>query len=223
MTCILIIAPHPDDETLGCGGTLLRHRDHGDEVHWLVATAMTPEAGYSDEQIKKRSAEMEKVRDHFGFAELHDLSFPPAGTDQVPMKDMVQALASVIDSVSPTTVYVPYGGDVHSDHQMLFRAATSALKSFRAPTVNQILAYETISETDFNSDPREPGFCPNWYVDITSYLPGKLLAMAIYDGEMAEFPFPRSPEAITALAHLRGSQCGCYAAEGFVLLRSIAR
>lgn len=221
MSPVLVVAPHPDDETLGCGGTILKHRQAGHPVHWLIATEMRPEEGFSETKIAERRAELDRVSDHYEFAGRHDLGLPTTRLDEVPLRDIVRVVAGVIGEVQPKVVYLPYPGDAHSDHKVVFSAAGAALKWFRAPGVERILAYETPSETGFDLDPRGDEFRPNWFVSIEGQLEDKLAAMAIYKGEMGTFPFPRSREAITVLAKLRGSQCGAQAAEAFVLLRSI--
>lgn len=221
MSRVLVVAPHPDDETLGCGGTLLRHRAVGDEVHWLIVTAMRPEDGFPEEKIAARREEIERVAGHYGFAGRHELGLPAARLDRLPLAELVQAIGAVVQEVRPERVYLPYAGDAHSDHRVVFEAASAALKWFRAPDVARIFAYETLSETGFNLDPTMPEFRPNWFVDIAGHLEGKCAAMAFYAGESGRFPFPRSEEAITALARLRGSHCGCDAAEAFLLLKGI--
>lgn len=221
MSHILVIAPHPDDETLGCGGTLLKHRNRGDSLHWLIVTGTKEEYGYPLERVEARRSELELVHKHYGFKSREELELPPARLETLPLNSLIQNLSQAIARVSPDVVYLPWPGDVHSDHQIVFQAANAALKWFRMPRVDRILTYETVSETGFNLDPSAIEFRPNWFVDITDYLKGKQQAMSLYHGESAPFPFPRSPESIDAQARIRGALCGCTAAEGFVLLRSI--
>lgn len=219
----LIVAPHPDDELLGCGGTLLRRVDEGGTIAWLLMTAITKEAGWAAEKINKRAAEIERVRKGLKVAphHLYALGFPAAELDRIPMNILVGKISKVFADFQPDEVLLPYPGDVHSDHRVTFEAASACTKWFRYPSIKRVLAYETPSETDFGIDPRDPGFKPNVFVDIGGQLKQKLELMKIYESEMAEFPFPRSPEALEALAVLRGSQAGLDASEAYVLLRQI--
>lgn len=216
---VLVIAPHPDDETLGCGGTILAHKRKGDRVHWLIVTNMSESAGYSQARIDLRRAEIKQVADRYGFEAVHDLGLPPAHLDDLAMSDIVGEFGKVFSSVSPQVVYLPYRGDIHTDHRIVFDAATACIKWFRYPSVSRVLAYETLSETDFSVDPDISGFRPNVFSNIGVDLEEKINIASIYKSEMAEFPFPRSEVALRALAQLRGAASGFHAAEAFILLR----
>lgn len=216
---VLVVAPHPDDETLGCGATLARHIEEGDEVHWMVATQMVAEAGFGMEQIASRERELESVVVHYGFAALHRLGLPAAQADQVPLSRVVAMAKDVVAKVQPHIVYMPHPADAHSDHHVVFNGVAACLKWFRAPYVQRVLAYETLSETGFGFDVTKTGFRPNYYVDVEGFLTTKLSAMRLFAGEMGTFPFPRSVDAIEALARTRGAESGFAAAEAFELLR----
>lgn len=218
---VLVIAPHPDDETLGCGGTLLRHIAEGDQVHWVIVTAMTEAAGFSPDAIARRSVQIDTVSNAFGFTSFHQLGFPTARLDTVPLVELVDAIGNVVRETLADTLYLPYGGDVHSDHGAVFNASKACSKWFRYPRVRRVYAYETLSESDFALPPEGPGVPLNRYVDISQHLQRKLELLALYEGELGDFPFPRSPEAIRALAQLRGAAAGCQAAEGFQVLKEI--
>jgi len=219
MTTILVIAPHPDDETLGCGGSLLRHVAEGDAVHWLIITSMTEAGSFSAAQIKGREQAIAAVAQACGFAGIHQVGLPTTRLDTVPMVDLVKRIGAIVKRVEPTTMYLPFAGDAHSDHRITFEAAAACTKWFRHGSVRRVLAYETLSETDFGLDPDRKGFRPNVYIDISGHLEKKLEIMHLYDGELAAPPFPRSAEAVRALAALRGSAAGCGAAEAFMLLK----
>jgi LmbE family N-acetylglucosaminyl deacetylase len=221
VSTVLAIAAHPDDETLGCGGMLLRHRAAGDHVHWLIATDMTPESGGTPARLAARDKEITAVAGHYAFAGVHRLGFAAARLDAVPRLELVGSIAKVVTAVKPDTVYLPFRGDVHSDHGALAEACVACTKSFRQPSVRGVRAYETLSETEFQISPGMPAFIPNFFADISPYLDGKVAAMRLYNSEIAAFPFPRSEEAIRALARLRGSTAGCPAAEAFMTLREI--
>ena len=221
MSCILVIAPHPDDEILGCGGTLLRHLAEGDTVHWLIVTAMHEEQGFSLEAIDQRRTQVEQVHQAIGFNGRHELALPTTRLDTLPLGDIVASISEVVKTVNPDTLYLPYGGDVHSDHGVVFTAAMCCSKWFRYPSVRRIYSYETQSETDFALPPNGPGMPINRYVDISTHLDKKLSTLIIYDTELGKFPFPRSVEAVRALAQVRGAAAGCEAAEGFQVLKEI--
>jgi len=219
MNTVLVVAPHADDETLGCGGTLLRHRAQGDAVHWVLVTHLCPEAGFSPDQIAARDLEVRAVAERYGFAGVHNFRLPPARLDALPMTDLIEPMAAVFRSVSPQILYLPYRGDIHTDHARVFEAAAACTKWFRYPSIRRVLAYETLSETDFVLDPDVGGFKPNVYSDIGAYLDAKVAVMALYRSEMGDFPFPRSEPALRAQAHLRGAAAGFTAAEAFMLLK----
>jgi N-acetylglucosamine malate deacetylase 1 len=214
----IVIAPHPDDEVLGPGGTLLRSKAEGVTIAWLIVTTITTESGWSGEKIRRRDDEIKRVTKLFGFDSVFELNFPTTQLDQVPMSDLVAAISNVFKTFEPEEVFVPHPADVHTDHRLVFDAVASCTKWFRYPSVKRVLAYETLSETDFGLGASQ-GFRPNVFVNIEPYLDDKLRAMDIYASELEEFPFPRSHEAIQALAALRGASSGFNAAEAFELLQ----
>ena len=227
-TC-LVIAPHPDDETLGCGGTIAKLKAKGASVHWLIVTTIHGQdslssegmSGFPSERASIRAAEIESVREAYGFDGVHSCSFPAAALDTLGKGELVAAISSVVKHVRPEVIYIPYRNDVHSDHAAVFDGTISATKTFRSCSVKAIYAYETLSETDFGLRPDDSGFRPNLYEDITGYLERKIDIMTIFEGEMQEFPFPRSEECLRALATLRGAQANCRAAEAFMILKEI--
>jgi len=218
---ILIVACHPDDETLGCGGTILRHRADKDQVYWLLATEMTQAAGFSAAQVAKRDKEIAQVARAYGFTKTFRLGIPAAEVDGVPMKDLTKQIATIMNEVKPDTVYLPFNFDVHSDHRAIFEAAYSCTKSFRFPFVRKVLMMETLSETDFAVATKECSFVPNVFVDISRHIAKKLAIMKIYGSEMGKHPFPRNLNNMKALAHFRGATAGFRYAETFMLLKEI--
>jgi LmbE family N-acetylglucosaminyl deacetylase len=219
--CVMVIAPHPDDETLGCGGTLLRHIAEGDTVYWLIATQMNHLDGYSSAQMDKRQREIQQVRRDYGFSDVFELPFRAAQLDALPLSQLVKSISDIFIQVKPDTLYIPFRNDAHSDHGCVFDAVSACSKSFRYPFIKTVYAYETLSETGFALSVGADSFNPNCYVGIEGYVERKLMIMQHYDSEVGEFPFPRSMQAIRALAQLRGTQASCHAAEAFMLLKSI--
>lgn len=215
---ILVVAPHPDDEVLGVGGTLLRRKAEGAVTAWLIVTKISVEHGWNEKKVNQRAIEIIQVAALFGFDEVYQLDFPSTQLDSLPMSDLVASISNVFKAFAPDEVFVPHSADIHSDHRVVFNAVASCAKWFRYPSVKRVLAYETLSETDFVLG-KQGMFCPNLFINIGAFLDKKLQAMEIYSSELGEFPFPRSREAIRALAVLRGTASGFAAAEAFELLR----
>lgn len=221
MKKVLVIAPHPDDETLGCGATLLRHIAEGDEVSWLVVTAISAEIGFSAERVAGRNAEIEAVARAYGFQETIRAGFPTMALDTVPIAKLIDEIGVAVRRIAPDTLYLPYRNDAHSDHAYVFDAAVACTKTFRYPSVRSVYVYETLSETEFGLRTDDPRFRPNHFVNVSGWLERKIEVMRLYEGEMSEFPFPRSEVCIRAQAALRGSQAGVEAAEAFMLIKEI--
>jgi len=221
MNKILVIAVHPDDETLGCGGTLLKHKANGDEIHWLIATDIKESEGYGISTIKKRNKEITKIEDLYGFTSVNKLDLSTTKVDTYSMSVLVSKISSVIDRIKPDIIYLPFKGDVHSDHKYIFDAAYSCTKVFRHPFIKKIYMMETLSETEFSLSTKEDSFVPNVFVDISEFMDKKIELINIYESEIGKHPFPRSERNIRALGTLRGATCECDYAESFVLLKEI--
>lgn len=214
----IVVAPHPDDEVLGVGGTLLRRKAESANVAWVIVTTVGAESGWSEARVKMRAEEIRKVGDFLAFDKIYTLNFPTTKLDQLPMSELVAGISNCFNSFQPEEVFVPHPSDIHTDHRVVFNAVAACTKWFRYPSVKRVLAYETLSETDFGLG-TDRGFRPNVFVDIAPFLEDKLRAMALYASELGNFPFPRSLEAVRALATLRGAASGFDAAEAFELLR----
>ena len=221
MKKVMAVAVHPDDETLGCGGALLKHKKNGDEIYWLILTSVDVENGWKEEDVESRRNEIDKVSEMYGFSAIHNLSFPATRLDTIPMKDLISEISKIIQKVEPDIIYVPNRSDIHTDHQVAFKAIMSCTKVFRNSFIRKILMYECLSETEFSPSLQTDIFIPNVFVDITGFLEEKIKIMKMYRGEMGTFPFPRSEENIRALATYRGSVAGVEAAEAFVLLKEV--
>ena len=219
---VLVLAVHPDDETLGCGGTLLKHKAVGEEIYWLIVTAMTTDNGYKTSQINKRYQEIETIAAMYDFSGVDQLGFPTRKLDKIPFQHLVERISATLQKIKPNIVYLPFKGDVHSDHRIAFEAAYSSLKNFRAPFIKKIFMMETVSETEFAPAVHESAFLPNYFVDISPYFDRKIKIILKYSGETEKFPSPRSLENIKALAMFRGATAGCNYAESFMLLKEIA-
>jgi len=222
MNKVLVVAVHPDDETLGCAGTLLKHKMHGDKIFWLIVTSMRCGSGFSRQQILRRDREITKVSGLYKFNGVHRLDFPAAGLDRVSCGALVKSIASVFNAVKPNIVYLPFKNDIHSDHGIVFKAAYNCTKVFRYPSIKKVLAMETISETELAPCSDRAVFKPNYFSDISGFFKKKIEIMKVFKGEMHKHPFPRSAKNIEALATFRGAMAGCRYAEAFMLLKEIS-
>lgn len=214
---ILTIAVHPDDETLGCGGTLLKHKANNDEIHWLICTTIDKK----HTNYLQREKEIKKVSSMYGFKSVHNLRLKTMRVDEYSMSELIGKISNVINEVKPNILYLPFKSDVHSDHRKIFEAVYSCTKAFRYPFVKKIYMMETLSETDFAPSTKEDSFIPNVFVDISDFLDKKLEIMKFFKNEIAPHPFPRSIKNIKALATYRGASSGVEYAESFVLLKEI--
>ncbi len=221
MSDILVIAPHPDDETFGCGGTLLKARHGSQRTHWLILTEMTASAGYSSDRMNARELEINAVAEAMGFQSVHRLGYETAALDVAPMGEIVKQISTIFAEVQPSEVYVPFPGDAHTDHRISFDAALSCTKWFRAPYVRRVLAYETLSETDIVRRPGGLDFTPTVYENITDWSSEKKSIIELYGAEVGEAPFPRSLEIVDAKEKVRGAEAGYAAAEAFMLLKEV--
>ena len=214
---ILVVAVHPDDETLGCGGTLLKHKDSGDEINWLICTKIDKDNDY----YAIRENEIEQASRLYGFDGTYSLGLKTMRVDEYSMSELIGKISKIINEVRPNIIYLPFKGDVHSDHRKISEASYSCTKSFRYPFIKKIYMMETLSETEFAPSTKEDSFIPNSFVDISEYFEKKIEIMKIFKSEVAEHPFPRSEKNIRALASLRGATCGCKYAESFMLLKEL--
>jgi len=217
---VLVVSPHPDDETLGCGGTLLSLKSKGYNTNLLIVTDIFEEFGFSKEKVQSRDNEINLISKRYNFDKVIRTGIPTTKVDEVSKGELVGKISNAFNKIKPNIVFIPFYNDAHTDHKAIAEASISCTKWFRYPFIEKVLYYETISETDFNIDSTAFRFNPNVYIDISNHLDEKLSIMNIYRTEIGEFPFPRSERAIRSLAYLRGSQCGTEAAEAFELLRA---
>lgn len=217
---VLCVAVHADDETLGCGGTLLKHKAQGDEIYWLLLTGPTQNysVSFSNEHIQERAERVSRVAQRYGFDGLEYLELPTQLLHILDLRDIIKKISEVFKRIQPNIIYTMFANDVHSDHRVAFDAVYSCTKSFRYPFIEKIYMMEALSETEFALSVSAKTFIPNVYVDITEYIDKKLEIMQMYPKEVMEEPFPRSLSSIKAQARLRGSRAGVMYAEAFMLL-----
>lgn len=219
---VLVISAHPDDETLGCGGALLRHKAVGDRLFWIIAT-QAHGSQWSAKVIKRKEQEVNRVSKAYGVEKYFRLKFPTTKLDKIPQADLIDRIRAAISKVKPELVYLVHGGDIHSDHSAVFRAATSVLKPFYMSGlgVHKILCYETLSSTDAAPPLSDRTFVPHVFTNITNYIERKIKIMKLYQTEVQNDPLPRGPSAIRALARYRGATIGVDYAEAFMLIREL--
>ena len=219
MSKYLIVATHPDDETLGAGGLILRKKAEGNEVYVLNMTHMDVAYGYKEDRVARRNNEIETMIKHYNLDGYYNLKLKPSGIDSYLEGDILQKISSVFNEIKPNVIILPYHKDVHSDHRVTFDLCYSCTKSFRYPFIRKILMMETISETDFAI--ADYTFKPNYFVDISEYIDKKVDIAKIFNGEILEHPFPRSERNIRAYGTTRGAMIGVNSAEAFVLVKAI--
>lgn len=217
---VLFVAVHPDDETLGCGGTMIKLSRAGYDLFWLILTEAKPGSGWSDQFIAERKLEIKQISSRFTIKETRILGFPTTHLDTIAMGELIKAISVVIQEIRPCMVFLPNHTDIHTDHKVGFEASFSACKNFRAPFIEKIYMYECLSETEFAAPFPQFAFTPNVFFDISPFIQEKIEAMKEYKSEIRESPFPRSEKIITSLAALRGSRIGVDYAEAFSLVFS---
>ncbi len=216
---ILVVSPHPDDETLGAGGTLLKMKKKGHKIYWLNVTDVTEELGWSKDYIEHRKEQIKSVREYYGFDGFNNLAFPASKLSQIDEGEIISSIRNVFEEVKPEWIIIPGQYDAHSDHRVVYNCCMVAAKAFRAPYIKRIITTEIASETDNGF--QETKFYPNLYVDISDEIEDKIKAVKIYDTEIEDEPFPRSIGNIKALAQNRGAACNCLYAEAFCIVRII--
>jgi LmbE family N-acetylglucosaminyl deacetylase len=223
---VLVVAAHPDDEVLGCGGTMARLASEGHEVYLsIVAEGMTSRSWSRESadsaQVQVLHAQARKAAEVLGVKEtiLHGL--PDNRLDTVPLLDVVKIIESLVQRISPERIYTHHPGDLNIDHQVVSRAVMTATRPMADCNVREIYQFEVPSSTEWAFQQCGENFRPNSFVDISKTLERKLEAMACYTSESRPFPHPRSPEALRAIAQRWGTVVGRDAAEAFQLVRAI--
>ena len=218
---ILVFAPHPDDEILGCGGTIAKNISEGNEVFICVVTKGRPPLFCNEELNQLNQDDAKRCHAYLGITKSFFLDFPAADLESVKRYDLNDRILKVVREVKPHEVYIPHIGDMQKDHQLVTDACMVALRPKYFPQVKKILAYETLSETDWNLPNVSNAFIPNVFTDITEYLETKKKALTFFSLQINKHPDARSTEAIDALARYRGSLMHWEAAEAFMLIREL--
>lgn len=219
-----MLAPHADDEILGCGGSIAKHIRQGDDVYVAVMTNASEGAPelFTPDFIADLRDECKGAHRQMGVKETYFEEFPAPQLDQYPQYKIASAINKLIAKVQPSYLYIPHKGDLHLDHCAIHNAALVAARPFPGQVVKHIFAYETLSETEWGHPAPEMAFVPNKFVDVSgSDMAAKLVAMSFFASQLREFPHPRSLQAIEALAAFRGATIGVESAEAFMVIRTI--
>lgn len=213
---VLVIAAHPDDEILGCGAVMAKHVANKDEVYVCVATTSR------NEKLRARN-EMYTLNVHKAMqvAKTFFFPYPTVELSNVNDREFTDSFNELVQKVKPEIVYIPFYGDMHTDHTKVANASMVAVRPPIAPFVKKIYAYETLSETGWNYPTADKAFIPNVYCDVSEFIEEKIKAMEMYETKIMKDPHPRSSEGIRALAKFRGGTIGVPYAEAFMCMREI--
>jgi LmbE family N-acetylglucosaminyl deacetylase len=210
-TKVLVVAVHPDDETIGCGGTILKHISNGDEVSCLFVT--------NGNTVQKET--IPKLKKAYGLTNAFQCNLPEIILSDLSLKEIIDSISIIIKKYQPNVLYLPNRSDPHSDHRITFDAFQSIIKTFRFPFIKKVMMLEVISETDFAPALNENMFIPHVFVNISEYFEKKMEILKIFESELLDFPQTRSLNTMQAYNRYRGSQINSDYAEVFMLLKEI--
>lgn len=223
---VLVVAAHPDDEVLGCGGTMARMAGEGRSVHVLIlgegATSRHDRREDADAAALERlRIDAKRANGALGVADVRFAGLPDNRFDTVALLDVVKSIESLIAELRPSVVFTQHGGDLNIDHAVTFRAVLTATRPVAGSPVRAVYAYEVASSTEWAFQRFAPEFRPSLFVNIAATLEAKIRAMEAYESESRPFPHPRSPEALRAVAARWGSVVGLASAEAFDVIREV--
>ena len=224
---VLVVAAHPDDEVLGCGGTISRLTQEGQQVYVAILgegiTSRYAQRGDADSRLVERLHNCSRrVAEMIGVTKLFMYSLPDNRFDTVPLLDIIKIVDDLIDKLNPSIVYTHHAGDLNIDHSLLSRAVLTATRPLPGSSVRSVYTFEVLSSTEWSFQYLQPTFRANTFVDIEKHIGVKIDAMKMYEEEARPFPHPRSSETLRANATRWGSTVGLHAAEAFELIRDIS-
>lgn len=215
---ILVVAPHPDDEVFGCGGTVAKFSRSGDEVHVLIVTK--GDELFDPKLIEQGRQEALQADRLLGVRETHFADLPAIKLDTLPQYQINEILSSYLKKIKPELLFLPFPGDINQDHQIVHACAMVAARPTLIP-IREIYCYETLSSTNWNSPGLALVFTPDTFVDISLTIELKVQAVKTYASQIKPYPHERSPESVLALSQYRGGFVNLTHAEAFVCLRRI--
>jgi LmbE family N-acetylglucosaminyl deacetylase len=218
---VLVIVAHPDDEVLGCGGTIAKHSLEGDDVD-LVVVCESVSARYGIGKLKVMEKSAKKSSKILGIKNVYFLNFPNIKSNTIPIRKLTEKLDTFLKEKKPNIVYVHHGGDMNIDHRVVFNATMLALRSFRERHhIKEVLCFETPSSTEWAPSYLEYHFMPNVFIDISQTIDKKMKAMQAYKSEIRDYPHPRSLEVLRLKAKIWGIKTAVREVEAFELVREI--
>lgn len=218
---VLIVAAHPDDEVLGCGGTIAKHIDQGDKVHTVFMTDGTSaRTNATQDSAKKRIETCDHVKSFFGITSTHFLEFSDNQMDNIPLLEIIKKLEKVFNKIKPSIIYTHHHDDLNIDHRKTHEAVMTVARPIPQSIISEIYGFEVLSSTEW-STPQKGVFAPNFFVDITKQFNTKIKALKMYNDEMRPAPHSRSINHAEVLAKHRGYSVGLEMAEAFEVYRII--
>lgn len=223
---VLVVAAHPDDEILGCGGTIVRHIKLGNQVCILILGEGLSSRFRNRESVKKKEfyslkKQAKKAANILGVREVFFLDFPDNSFDSVPILKIIKEIERVKKAVRPSIIYTHHYGDLNIDHCIAYRAVLTACRPVKDETVREIYSFEIPSSTEWSGPDKETYFIPDRFVDISKTIETKIKALSCYKNEIRTYPHPRSMKSVKLLGARRGSEVGLKFAESFQTIRSI--
>jgi LmbE family N-acetylglucosaminyl deacetylase len=223
MRKVLVVAAHPDDEVLGCGGTIAWHTQQGDDVHVLImAEGITSRGkGQSDDKLNQLMSASLHANEILGVQHVEFKSLPDNRLDSLDRLDITQEIEKKVDNIKPDIIYTHHSGDVNVDHRRIHESVITACRPMPGNHIGTLLCFEIASSTEWQTPISNQVFAPNWFVDISETLEIKMQALKAYESEMRPWPHVRSYRSLEYLARWRGATIGVDAAESFMLARNL--
>lgn len=221
MKTALVIAAHPDDEVIGCGGTIAKLAEKGWDVHIVILAegetsrqpVRNPEAHAT--AISHLASSARRAADILGARSVQLGEFPDNRMDGAELLEVVKYIEAVTAKLAPSRVFTHHDSDVNVDHRIIHDAVIAATRPMPLASVRELFFFEVASSTEWRPASSMRPFMPTMFVDVSATLERKMAALTEYASEMRSFPHPRSLKAIDHLARWRGATVGCDAAEAF--------
>jgi N-acetylglucosamine malate deacetylase 1 len=214
---LVVIAPHPDDEVLGVGGTLVKKKLQGFKTYCIFLTSLK-KTNSSTKQKKNQIKELNNACNKLMIDKTYNLNFEPTKLDQVNKVKIITKISKIFNEIKPEEVYLPFLDDIHSDHLIANQVGLSCCKWFRNQFIKKVFSYETLSETHLIKSSKLKNFNPTYFVDISKFIKIKTDAFKCYQSQIQKHPYPRNLKALNSLSIFRGTSAGFRNAEAFETL-----